>query len=66
MTQLPNYNVWIFRGDESTQEARDARLLLPDEWYVGHAQGGEIASGPHSSEAHALAHARLMTDTSGT
>lgn len=66
MTQLPNYNIWIFRGSESTQEECDKRLLFADGWYVGHSPGSDVASGPYPSEGRALNDARMMTDTSGT
>jgi hypothetical protein len=71
MTQLTNYNLWIFRGLECGTTASERPLhrgqpLDAASWYVGHAPGGEIASGPFPSERHAVLDAQLMTDTSGT
>ncbi len=70
MTQLPGYKLWIFRGEEANEETRLARFrcqpVLGGSWYVGHAPGAEIASGPHDSERAALYDAKFMADTSGT
>lgn len=66
MTQLPGHKLWIFSGAESTQSEFRGLPVSPDGWYVGNAEGSEIASGPHRDSQSGLFVAEIMTDTSGT
>lgn len=64
--QLNGFNMWVFRGSETTGEERRAKLLFGDSWYVGYAPGSKIAAGPFDSEELAVSNAREMTDSRGT
>lgn len=64
MTKLPGFNLWIFRAPYEIADGN--AIVVRYGWFVGHAPAGDIASGPHPSERHALRDAEAMTDTSGT
>lgn len=71
MKQLPNFNLWVFRGDEVVREKLLNVLAHPPviddaAFYVGHEPGSGIVGGPYKTEDIALFDARAMTDTSGT
>jgi hypothetical protein len=66
MKQLPGFKLWIFAGNEAPREGFRGAPLQPDAFYVGHSEGGEVASGPHRDEWAATSDAIAMTDTSGT
>lgn len=66
MKQLPNHTLYIFKGSEAHQSIFRTELVDDEMYYVGHKEGGDIASGPFKDEQAALSDAEAMTDTSGT
>jgi len=62
MKQAKNFNLWIFRGDESPDKA-----LTPDRYYIGATPGGDVQAGPYASEEVALGWGiNELTNTAGT
>lgn len=66
MKQLPNYNLYIFKGSEAHQSIFKTEIVDNELYYVGYKEGGDIVSGPYQNERSALNDAYAMTDTSGT